>query len=108
MSDVITVKISKRNQIAVPSEVRRKLKLKSGDRVVIDIQGGMAVILAVPTSYTDSLAGLHREIWQDIDTDAYLQGERESWEKSAFLPAKHVSRNLSRKGAKTQRKMKPG
>ena len=101
---MITVKISKRNQIAVPREVRRRLKLKSGDRVVIDIQGGMAVMLAVPTNYTESLAGLHKEIWQDIDTDAYLQRERESWEKSAFLPAKHVSRNLSRKGRRRKEK----
>lgn len=85
MSDVITVKISKRNQIAVPKEVRRRLKLKSGDRLVIDVQGGLAIMLAVPTSYTDSLAGLHREIWQDIDTDAYLHGERESWERSAAV-----------------------
>lgn len=81
MSDVLTVKISKRNQIAVPSEMRRRLKLKSGDRLVIDIQGEIAVILAEPTSYTESLAGLHKEIWQNIDTDAYLQGERESWER---------------------------
>ncbi|MHB1357027.1 MAG: AbrB/MazE/SpoVT family DNA-binding domain-containing protein [Anaerolineae bacterium] len=80
MSDVITVKISKRNQIAVPKEVRRRLKLKSGDRLLIDIQGEMAVMLAIPTNYTENLAGLHKEIWQDIDTDAYLQGERESWE----------------------------
>ena len=85
MSDVITVKISKRNQRAVPREVRRRLKLKSGDRLVIDIQDGMAIMLAIPTSYTDSLAGLHREIWQGINTDAYLQGERESWEKSAAV-----------------------
>jgi prevent-host-death family protein len=33
-------------------------------------------------SYTDHLAGLHREIWQDIDTDAYLQQERDAWELS--------------------------
>ena len=85
MSEVITVKISKRNQIAVPSDVRRRLKLKSGDRLVIDIQDGMAVMLAVPTSYTNNLAGLHKEIWQGIDTDAYLQGERESWEISAAI-----------------------
>ena len=36
----------------------------------------------VAGSYTDYLAGLHREIWQDIDTDAYLQQERDAWEPS--------------------------
>jgi prevent-host-death family protein len=33
-------------------------------------------------SYTDHLAGLHREIWQDIDTDAYLKQERDAWQPS--------------------------
>jgi prevent-host-death family protein len=37
---------------------------------------------APPGSYTDHLAGLHREIWQDIDTDAYLKQERDAWQPS--------------------------
>jgi len=32
-----------------------------------------------PGSYTDYLAGLHREIWEDVDTDAYLRQERDAW-----------------------------
>jgi prevent-host-death family protein len=32
-----------------------------------------------PDSHTDHLAGLHREIWQGIDTDAYLKQERDAW-----------------------------
>ncbi len=32
-----------------------------------------------PGSYTDYLAGLHREIWKDVNTDAYLQQERDAW-----------------------------
>ena len=35
-----------------------------------------------PGSYTDHLAGLHREIWQGIDTDAYLKQERDAWPPS--------------------------
>lgn len=32
--------------------------------------------------HTAHLAGLHREVWDGIDTDAYLQEEREAWEES--------------------------
>ncbi len=36
----------------------------------------------LPASYTDTLAGLHREIWEGVDTDAYMQQERDAWEPS--------------------------
>ena len=31
------------------------------------------------TDYTTHLAGLHREVWDGVDTDAYLQQERDAW-----------------------------
>lgn len=38
---------------------------------------------AAPTgTYTDYLAGLHQEIWEGVDTTAYLQEERDAWEPS--------------------------
>ncbi len=30
--------------------------------------------------HTAHLAGLHREVWDGIDTDAYLREERDAWE----------------------------
>ncbi len=30
--------------------------------------------------YVSQLAGLHKEVWQGIDTDAYLKQERDAWE----------------------------
>ena len=30
--------------------------------------------------YTAHLAGLHQEVWEGVDTDAYLQQERDAWE----------------------------
>jgi prevent-host-death family protein len=30
--------------------------------------------------YTAHLAGLHCEVWEGIDTDNYLQDERDAWE----------------------------
>lgn len=32
------------------------------------------------TDYTAHLAGLHQEVWEGVDTDAYLQRERDAWE----------------------------
>jgi prevent-host-death family protein len=33
------------------------------------------------TDYTAHLAGLHHEVWDGIDTDAYLRQERDAWEE---------------------------
>jgi len=39
------------------------------------------ITISEPTNdYTAQLAGLHREIWEGIDTAAYLQEERDAWE----------------------------
>jgi len=35
---------------------------------------------ASATSYTTRLAGLHQGVWEDVDTDTYLQQERDAWE----------------------------
>jgi prevent-host-death family protein len=31
-------------------------------------------------SYTTRLAGLHQSVWEGVDTDTYLQQERDAWE----------------------------
>ena len=33
--------------------------------------------------HTVRLAGLHREVWDGVDTDAYVREEREAWEDSS-------------------------
>lgn len=83
MSQVITVKVSSRYQIAVPQAARRRLNIQRGDRLLVDIQDNMIVLIPTPSDYASRLAGLHREIWQDINTRDYLPGERDAWNASS-------------------------
>lgn len=72
-----SVKVSSRYQIAVPQQARKRLKIKSGDRLLVDVQDGMIVLMPEPQNYTQTLAGLHREIWEK--TGEYLLEERKAW-----------------------------
>ena len=79
MTEAISVKVSNRYQIALPSLARKQLNIQAGDRLLVDIQDGMIVLLPQPANYAEYLAGLHKDIWQDMDTDAYLEQERDAW-----------------------------
>ena len=82
MSDPVSVKVSSRYQIAVPRMARERLNIRSGDRLLVDVQDGLLILLPQPKDYTAHMAGLHREVWAGLDTTAYLQEERDAWNAS--------------------------
>ena len=64
-----SVKVSKRYQITLPQVARDPLNIHSGDRLLVDIQESMIVLLPKPENYTQQLAGMHKEIWESIDLE---------------------------------------
>ena len=83
MPEPMSVKVSSRHQISVPSTAREQLRIRSGDRLLVDIQDGLLILLPQPQNYTARLAGLHKEVWGGLDTAAYLREERAAWNASA-------------------------
>ena len=83
MSQPSSIKVSSRYQIALPSIARQRLKIRKGDRLLVDIQDGLLILLPQPQDYAERLAGLHRDVWEGIDTATYLQEERDAWDTSA-------------------------
>ena len=82
MSQPVSVKVSSRHQIVVPRIARERLGIKSGDRLLVDVQDGLLILLSQPDDYAAHLSGLHREVWAGLDTNAYLQEERDAWNAS--------------------------
>ena len=78
-----SVKVSAKYQIAVPQIARKKLNIKKGDRLIVDVQDGVIVLIPQPKRYTDYLQGLHGEIWKGVDIEKYLNGEHGAWTNSA-------------------------
>jgi len=62
--------------------MREQLNIQSGDRLLVDIQDGMIILLLKPENYTTQLMGMHKEIWERIEPNEYLETERQAWEKS--------------------------
>jgi len=82
MSQPLNVKVSSRYQIAVPKIARERLKIERGDRLIVDIQDGLLILIPQPEDYSAKMAGLHHEVWERLDTSAYLRQEREAWDDS--------------------------
>jgi AbrB family looped-hinge helix DNA binding protein len=82
MSKPVSVKVSSRYQISVPRMVRDRLNIQGGDRLLVDVQDGLLILLPQPQDYTAHLAGLHQEVWAGLDTTTYLQEERDAWNAS--------------------------
>jgi len=79
MARHMAVKVSSRYQIAVPSIAREQLNIQKGDRLLVDVQDGLLILLPCPQDYAARLAGLHRDVWAGLDTTIYLQEERAAW-----------------------------
>ena len=73
------VTVSSKNRITLPATVSRQLGINSGDTLLILVRDGYAVLMPEPGDYSDRLRGLHREIWQDVEPQAYVRQEREVW-----------------------------
>lgn len=74
-----TVKLSAKHQIVIPRDIRRQLGLAAGDGLLVEVQGNAILLVPRPRSYTRRLRGLHKEVWRDVDTAAYVREERKGW-----------------------------
>ena len=83
MPKSVSVKVSSRHQISVPRIARDRLNIKSGDRLLVDIQDGLLILVPQPRDYAAHLAGLHQDVWKDLDTTTYLAEERDAWDDSS-------------------------
>ncbi|MBI4494319.1 MAG: AbrB/MazE/SpoVT family DNA-binding domain-containing protein [Chloroflexi bacterium] len=73
------VKVSNKFQIAIPAAVRRRLGIKRGDRLLVDVRGDHVLLMREPENYSAKLAGLHAEVWSGVDAREYVRREREAW-----------------------------
>jgi len=61
MTQQLTVKVSSRNQIALPSEASKELNIRSGDRLLVDVEDGVLVLVPQPQGYVSTITWFHHE-----------------------------------------------
>ena len=67
--------LSSKYQIVIPSEARKKLNLKAGDRLEVVTKGGMILIFPTPKSWEKAIRGIAKGAYPE----GYLERERKSW-----------------------------
>lgn len=77
------VKVSTKGQVVIPLAIRRRLGIKPGDRIVI-VGGESEAILMKARRYVESTRGIGKGIYGKTreEIDAYVRGERRTWERT--------------------------
>ena len=71
---VLSVKVSTKHQIVVPSEARARLGIEAGDRLDVLVTGDAIVMRKRPARASDGLRGLATgKGWYPPDPDTYLR-----------------------------------
>ena len=74
------VKLSEKGQIVVPREIREKMGVKPGEKIVIFIRGEETILLT-PEKYSLYTRGLLKGTWGATKEEVakYVAEERSSW-----------------------------
>lgn len=70
------VTLSVKNQIVIPREARKALRLKPGDKLLVIVRGDRVLLLEKPKSPHTAIRGLGSNAY----SKEYIQKERQSWD----------------------------
>jgi AbrB family looped-hinge helix DNA binding protein len=79
MRHMLSVKISSKHQIAVPSEARKRLGLKAGDRLDVEIDGDVIRLRRHVPAGT-RLLGIGAHLYDGTDAAERIRALRDEWE----------------------------
>ena len=98
MGTMLSVKISTKHQIAVPSEARRKLGLKAGDQLDVEIEGDVIHLRRHVPAGT-RLLGIGRHLYDGTDAAERIRALRDEWDARDRERAEEIARVIREQGA---------
>jgi AbrB family looped-hinge helix DNA binding protein len=79
---MLSVKVSSKHQVSIPSEARRRLGIEAGDRLAVEIHDDEIVLRRRPARPSERLRGLGSEVWTGVDPVAFTRELRAGIERS--------------------------
>ena len=73
-----TATLSSKSQLVLPAEIRRKLGIHPGDRLIVELEGDHAVIRKAPRSDVEALTAYRSAIWRHYADE--IQVARDEWD----------------------------
>lgn len=73
-----TATLSSKSQFVLPAEIRKKLGVRPGDRLIVEVEGDHAVIRKAPVSDVDALAMFRSSVWCEYADE--LDKTRDKWD----------------------------
>lgn len=80
---MLSVKVSTKHQVVVPSQARRALGIRAGDRLSVEITPDGIILRPGGWRASHRLRGLGSEAWQGVDPVAYVRQLRSEWDERA-------------------------
>lgn len=78
---MLSVKVSTKHQISVPSEARRRLGIAAGDRLAVEITDDTIVLRRRPERPSERLRGLGAHVWGGVDPVAFVRQLRDEMDR---------------------------
>lgn len=88
---MLSVKVSTKHQIVVPSEARHRLGIEPGDRLAVTIEDDAIVLRPRPASAAQRMRGLARGMYEP-DPDTYLRRLRDETEERVRERESNIAR----------------
>ncbi|HEY5519042.1 MAG TPA: AbrB/MazE/SpoVT family DNA-binding domain-containing protein [Candidatus Limnocylindrales bacterium] len=79
---MLSVKVSTKNQIAVPSEARRKLGIQAGDRLTVEVTDDALILRIRPSKPSERLRGIARGYYGGMDAVQFVRKLRDEDEQT--------------------------
>lgn len=77
-----SVRVSSKNQVTLPVEICRELKVRKGSRLFMEIKDGKIIITPEPDNYVEHYYSVAKGTYGNTveEIDAYVKKERETWD----------------------------